>query len=232
MNLFRRPGRPLLVVASLAVAVAVVACGGGTTGDTTADSGNGPNINTPNIGTTANNPPVEPTTVPERPAPPGPGGISVPLVGLPVGGGTSPEGEARQCVTADWLGSAIPAGMSVEVRAVQFDTQGVFSVDHSVSGCDGRRDCYKFVYDANSSNAQGCSVAVVTTGTRGASTGVTLAGAALCPRAPKKECDSFRQTIKGQRLVTLVQPTTSPPSASDTSSPTSTGDNSLPTATS
>src|SRR6266568_1866436 len=164
MNLFRRPGRPLLVVASLAVAVAVV----------------------------------------------------------PVGGGTSPEGEARQCVTADWLGSAIPAGMSVEVRAVQFDTQGVFSVDHSVSGCDGRRDCYKFVYDANSSNAQGCSVAVVTTGTRGASTGVTLAGAALCPRAPKKECDSFRQTIKGQRLVTLVQPMTSPPSASDTSSPTST----------
>ncbi|RYV52731.1 hypothetical protein [Pengzhenrongella frigida] len=140
----------------------------------------------------------EETSGTEDPAEGGGGGVSVELAGLPVGGGSTVRVGEAWCQALFW-GSELPAGVTLEIDAVQVGEPG--GTVQAV-GCEDKPPC---VGATISEDQRGCALAVVPPSPEPESVRVRLDGTLRCP--DQATCD---QVVVVDGASTLIlRPSTS-----------------------
>lgn len=140
----------------------------------------------------------EETSGDEEAAEGGGGGVSVELAGLPVGGGSSVQVGEAWCQALFW-GSELPAGVTLEIDAVQVGEPGGTV---QALGCEDKPPC---VGATISEDQRGCALAVVPPSPEPESVSVRLDGTLRCP--DQATCD---QVVVVDGASTLIlRPSTS-----------------------
>ena len=202
-----RIARVGLVAAALTISI--TACGTKESGNPAPDSesagpGSGP--------TDTSSPKVE-GTGPEQPRPPDKG-TSVSFPDLPAGRDHYDDSRLQQCVTVKWLGRKdIPAGVSVQVKAVRITPERVFDINGT--RCDGVRGCTEsFTF---TSADESCSVSIKATATNGTNAYLRLTG--RCVSRNAQQCDELLADDGSPITLRQPQPDEHPPSEEQPSAP-------------
>lgn len=154
---------------------------------------------------------------PETPQSAQPGGPSLTVVSLPVGGSATPDGSNtdQQCGSVSWRLDSIPDGVTVQLGDVSLSPSGIFDLGGSGCGSDQTVCSSGLTWTAASS---GCAVPVTQTDPSSSGTvTIEVPGVINCPS--QAVCDDLRGELgdlaasHSQAFVTAV-----PHSSSDSSS--------------
>jgi hypothetical protein len=173
--------------------------GAGTTPQT---NGAGTSPQTEGAGTT----PQTEGTGPESPQSAGSGGVSVPLAGLPIGGGQVGDNQGNnECVDIAWLGQITHAGVVLTVTGVGFTGQFT-TVDPAAAGCpQDHPSCVgsKFTM-ADNAGTTGCYAGVQYTGSSPSADGtLQLDGSLSCQNVDSATCEKYLQAGQGAPSVDI-----------------------------
>jgi len=149
------------------------------------------------------------------PEPPGPtdDGKSVSYPNLPAGEDDDSDydsSQLRQCMTVAWLGRTdVPAGVSVQVKAVRITPPGVF--DLTGSKCGGVRACADSF--AFTSADESCSVSITATAANDTTAYLRLTG--HCVPQDAQQCDELLADDGSPIELNQPEPQTSDESQED-----------------
>lgn len=164
-------------------------------------------------------------TGPESPQSPGNGGVSVPLAGLPIGGGGQVGGNQgnNECVDVAWLGQITHAGVVLTVTGVGFTGQFT-TVDPAAAGCpQDLPSCVgsKFTM-ADNAGTTGCYAGVQYTGSSPSADGtLQLDGNLSCQHVDSAACANYLQAGQGGPSVDISFTATSTTDSGSAPSPSS-----------
>lgn len=195
---------------AVALTISITACGTKKTGNSAPETElSDTSSSSP---TDTSSPEVE-GTGPEQPRPPDKG-TAVSFPDLPAGQDDYDDSQVRQCLTVKWLGRTdIPAGVSVQVKAVRITPRGVFDINGT--SCGGVRGCTASF--AFTSADESCSVPLKATGTDGTNAYLRLTG--RCVSRNAQQCDELLADDGSPITLSQPQPDEDPPAEEQPSTP-------------
>jgi hypothetical protein len=184
MNSFRSTRRALFVAATV--------LGFGVAGCST-PSGPGAQSSAPesfpSAAETSGTPSTEPSG-PEAPRPSGNGEVAIVIAQLPVGGGSNPDGDGKQCATASWNQPDLLPDSGVTVTRIDFTPPKGFQ---AIGGCGDSSACAGFTFRPGGDRS--CSVLVRELGRSGGK--LTLRGTFACPPGQGSSCRQLPGRVQG-----------------------------------